>query len=91
MRDQAPCMHGVAPLRAACRMVHRGCCADGSSCTFLHRLPTEEDESYHCKHLAADIFGKEKRAEAEGYRKGAGEQALPAGVVNRKAADNRGI
>ena len=39
---------------------------------YLHRLPTEEDEQYHSKHMGADIFGQEKRGESEGFTKGAG-------------------
>ncbi|KAG1678039.1 hypothetical protein FOA52_000835 [Chlamydomonas sp. UWO 241] len=55
-----------------CLFFAKGCCSQASACVYLHRLPTEEDEAYHKKDMAADIFGKEKRAEAEGYRRGAG-------------------
>ena len=64
------CTHVLHAWWCCCR----GCCAQGSSCIYLHRLPTKEDDEYHRKNMAADIFGREKRAEAEGYRKGAGEQ-----------------
>jgi hypothetical protein len=52
----------------------RGCCAQGSACPYLHRLPTDEDEAYHSKDMGADIFAREKRGENEGYRKGAGKK-----------------
>ena len=47
----------------------RGCCAQGSACVYLHRVPTEDDEKYHSKHMGADIFGREKRGESEGFTK----------------------
>eukprot|EP00955_Chlamydomonas_euryale_P062493 358392-Chlamydomonas_euryale.AAC.6 len=61
-------------LKTAVCAVIRGCCSQGSACVYLHRLPTEPDEQYHKRDIAADIFGREKRAEAEGYRRGAGRQ-----------------
>ncbi|KAG2485842.1 hypothetical protein HYH03_015425 [Edaphochlamys debaryana] len=50
----------------------KGCCSQGSACPYLHRLPTAADEQYAVRDLSADIFGREKRSEQEGYRKGAG-------------------
>ena len=35
-------------------------------------MPTEEDSIYHSKMMGFDIFGREKRGENEGFRKGAG-------------------
>ncbi|EFJ51028.1 hypothetical protein VOLCADRAFT_116593 [Volvox carteri f. nagariensis] len=55
-----------------CLYFAKGCCSQGSACTYLHRLPTAEDEAYAVRDLSADIFGREKRAESEGYRSGAG-------------------
>ncbi|GLC44099.1 hypothetical protein PLESTB_000929400 [Pleodorina starrii] len=55
-----------------CLYFAKGCCSQGSACTYLHRLPTAEDEAYAVRDLSADIFGREKRTEAEGYRSGAG-------------------
>ncbi|KXZ48148.1 hypothetical protein GPECTOR_30g244 [Gonium pectorale] len=55
-----------------CLYFAKGCCSHGSACTYLHRLPTAQDEAYAVRDLSADVFGREKRAEAEGYRKGAG-------------------
>ena len=50
----------------------RGCCSQAGLCTYLHRLPLAEDEEYHRRDMGSDIFGREKRGEDEGYRKGAG-------------------
>lgn len=50
----------------------RGCCSQGSTCTYLHRLPTLADEEAARKDMGADCFGREKRGEHEGYRAGAG-------------------
>ncbi|KAF5833735.1 hypothetical protein DUNSADRAFT_9842 [Dunaliella salina] len=61
-----------AKQRMFCLYFAKGCCSQGSACIYLHRVPTADDEAYHSKDMGADIFGREKRAEHEGYRKGAG-------------------
>ncbi|KAG2445736.1 hypothetical protein HXX76_000342 [Chlamydomonas incerta] len=55
-----------------CLYFSKGCCSQGSACPYLHRLPTAADEQYAVRDLSADIFGREKRGENEGYRSGAG-------------------
>ncbi|GIL46980.1 hypothetical protein Vafri_3835 [Volvox africanus] len=55
-----------------CLYFAKGCCSQGSACIYLHRLPTADDEANAVRDLSADIFGREKRAESEGYRSGAG-------------------
>ncbi|KAL6765669.1 hypothetical protein V8C86DRAFT_3128038 [Haematococcus lacustris] len=61
-----------AQQKMFCLYFAKGCCSQGVNCLYLHRLPTQEDEAYHCKDMGADIFGREKRAEHEGFHKGAG-------------------
>ena len=41
-----------------CVFFARGCCSNGSDCTFLHRIPSEDDEKRLA--LTHDIFGRER-------------------------------
>ena len=41
-------------------------------CPYLHRLPNAADEAHSATDFGADIFGREKRTEENGFVKGAG-------------------
>jgi hypothetical protein len=46
-------------------------CYQGSSCPYLHRLPTSADEAAMTRNISMDIFGRDK---------------MPAGLENKKGA-----
>eukprot|EP00798_Chlamydomonas_sp_ICE-L_P022793 gene22793-29961_t len=50
----------------------KGCCAQGSACPYLHRIPNAADEKHSATDFGADLFGQEKRMEENGFVKGAG-------------------
>lgn len=60
-------------INTFCLYFCKGCCDQGQACSYLHRLPTQLDEARCSKDMSTDIFGREKRAEHEGYRSGAGK------------------
>lgn len=84
-----------------CLFFARGCCPQGSDCTFLHRLPPTQNTSVEQSHTATqdqglDIFGREKHGDYRDDMGGIGSiqrvnRTLYIGKIHEEEEDLRRI